>query len=43
MNDPKQVVRRGYDVLSRRYDESTGAETKYALTTGHTPCWSQRT
>ena len=27
--DPKQVVRRGYDVLSRRYDETTGADTKY--------------
>jgi ubiquinone/menaquinone biosynthesis C-methylase UbiE len=29
MEDPKDVVRRGYDVLSRRYDDVTGAETKY--------------
>lgn len=25
----KDLVRRGYDVLSARYDEATGAETKY--------------
>lgn len=29
-NDPKELVRRGYDVLSSRYDEAFGAETKYA-------------
>lgn len=29
MDDPKQVVRRGYDVLSTRYDEVTGADSKY--------------
>jgi cyclopropane fatty-acyl-phospholipid synthase-like methyltransferase len=29
MEDPKQVVRRGYDVLSIRYDEVTGADSKY--------------
>ena len=29
MEDPKQVVRRGYDVLSRRYDEATDAGSKY--------------
>jgi ubiquinone/menaquinone biosynthesis C-methylase UbiE len=29
VEDPKQVVRRGYDVLSRRYDEATGADSKY--------------
>ncbi|MER7247777.1 hypothetical protein [Kribbella sp. NPDC000426] len=29
MDDPKQVVRRGYDVLSTRYDEATGADSKY--------------
>ncbi|TDO55405.1 methyltransferase family protein [Kribbella sp. VKM Ac-2571] len=29
MEDPKQVVRRGYDVLSRRYDDATGANSKY--------------
>jgi ubiquinone/menaquinone biosynthesis C-methylase UbiE len=28
-SDPKQVVRRGYDVLSMRYDEATGADSKY--------------
>ncbi|MEV5966493.1 class I SAM-dependent methyltransferase [Kribbella sp. NPDC051952] len=28
-DDPKQMVRRGYDVLSTRYDEATGADTKY--------------
>jgi len=27
--DPKDVVRRGYDALSRTYDEAYGAETKY--------------
>jgi 2-polyprenyl-3-methyl-5-hydroxy-6-metoxy-1,4-benzoquinol methylase len=27
--DPKDVVRRGYDALSVRYDEAYGAETKY--------------
>lgn len=30
MEDPKQVVRRGYDVLSHRYDDVTGADSKYA-------------
>ncbi|MEV6560813.1 class I SAM-dependent methyltransferase [Nocardia sp. NPDC051756] len=29
-NDPKELVRRGYDTLSSRYDEAYGAETKYA-------------
>jgi 2-polyprenyl-3-methyl-5-hydroxy-6-metoxy-1,4-benzoquinol methylase len=29
MEDPKEVVRRGYDALSARYDEAYGAETKY--------------
>lgn len=29
MDDPKQLVRRGYDVLSRRYDDATGADSKY--------------
>ncbi|MFD6156341.1 class I SAM-dependent methyltransferase [Nocardia sp. NPDC060256] len=29
-DDPKELVRRGYDVLSSRYDEAYGAETKYA-------------
>jgi ubiquinone/menaquinone biosynthesis C-methylase UbiE len=28
-DDPKQVVRRGYDALSIRYDEATGADSKY--------------
>lgn len=27
--DPKDIVRRGYDVVSLRYDEAYGAETKY--------------
>lgn len=27
--DPKELVRRGYDVLSLRYDEATGADSKY--------------
>ncbi|MGZ0146238.1 hypothetical protein ACXJJ3_04155 [Kribbella sp. WER1] len=30
MTDPKEIVRRGYDVLSRRYDDATGADSKYA-------------
>ncbi|GAA1600967.1 MULTISPECIES: class I SAM-dependent methyltransferase [Kribbella] len=30
MEDPKEIVRRGYDVLSRRYDAATGADSKYA-------------
>ncbi|HEY3561439.1 MAG TPA: class I SAM-dependent methyltransferase [Kribbella sp.] len=30
MKDPKQIVRRGYDALSHRYDDAYGAETKYA-------------
>ncbi|WP_327634370.1 hypothetical protein OHB24_30855 [Kribbella sp. NBC_00482] len=29
MEDPKQVVRRGYDVLSHRYDNATNATSKY--------------
>ncbi|MBC9731551.1 bifunctional 2-polyprenyl-6-hydroxyphenol methylase/3-demethylubiquinol 3-O-methyltransferase UbiG [Streptomyces sp. TRM68367] len=29
LEDPKDVVRRGYDALSVRYDEAYGAETKY--------------
>ncbi|MGW6196553.1 class I SAM-dependent methyltransferase [Kribbella sp. NPDC055110] len=29
MENPKQLVRRGYDKLSRRYDNATGADTKY--------------
>ena len=28
-DDPKQLVRRGYDALSVRYDEATGADSKY--------------
>ncbi|MEU4896785.1 class I SAM-dependent methyltransferase [Streptomyces sp. NPDC044780] len=27
--DPKEIVRRGYDIVSSRYDEAYGAETKY--------------
>lgn len=30
IDDPKGIVRRGYDALSQRYDEAFGAETKYA-------------
>jgi ubiquinone/menaquinone biosynthesis C-methylase UbiE len=30
MVDPKDVVRQGYDVLSRRYDEATDADSKYS-------------
>ena len=29
-NDPKDIVRRGYDAVSVRYDEEYGGETKYA-------------
>lgn len=29
MGDPKDIVRRGYDAVSLRYDEAYGAETKY--------------
>ena len=29
MEDPKQVVRRGYDALSHRYDNATNATSKY--------------
>ena len=29
VDDPKDVVRRGYDALSVRYDETYGASTKY--------------
>jgi SAM-dependent methyltransferase len=29
MDDPKDVVRRGYDALSARYDEAYGGESKY--------------
>ncbi|MGH3760159.1 class I SAM-dependent methyltransferase [Actinophytocola sp.] len=29
MDDPKALVRRGYDALSTRYDEAYGASTKY--------------
>ncbi|WP_405875320.1 class I SAM-dependent methyltransferase [Streptomyces sp. NBC_00005] len=29
IEDPKDVVRRGYDAVSRRYDEAYGAGTKY--------------
>ncbi|MET9296701.1 class I SAM-dependent methyltransferase [Streptomyces sp. NPDC003077] len=29
IEDPKDVVRRGYDAVSVRYDEAYGAETKY--------------
>ncbi|MER6711489.1 methyltransferase domain-containing protein [Streptomyces sp. NPDC000877] len=32
--DPKDVVRRGYDAVSRRYDEVYGAGTKYASLLG---------
>lgn len=34
MDDPKEVVRRGYDALSLRYDEAYGSETKYRPWTG---------
>jgi SAM-dependent methyltransferase len=30
IEDPKDVVRRGYDAVSRRYDDAYGADTKYA-------------
>ncbi|WP_405163290.1 class I SAM-dependent methyltransferase [Nocardia sp. NBC_01499] len=30
-DDPKELVRLGYDVLSSRYDEAYGAETKYEV------------
>ncbi|MFD0078428.1 class I SAM-dependent methyltransferase [Streptomyces sp. NPDC127166] len=30
VEDPKEVVRRGYDVLSERYERAFGSETKYA-------------
>jgi SAM-dependent methyltransferase len=29
IDDPKELVRRGYDALSLRYDEAYGSETKY--------------
>lgn len=29
ITDPKDLVRRGYDAVSLRYDEAYGAETKY--------------
>ncbi|MCX4744338.1 class I SAM-dependent methyltransferase [Kitasatospora sp. NBC_01287] len=29
IDDPKELVRRGYDALSSRYDEVYGSETKY--------------
>lgn len=29
MDDPKELVRRGYDALSLRYDQAYAAETKY--------------
>jgi ubiquinone/menaquinone biosynthesis C-methylase UbiE len=29
VEDPKEVVRRGYNVLSHRYDAATGADSKY--------------
>ena len=29
IEDPKELVRRGYDALSLRYDQAYGAETKY--------------
>jgi SAM-dependent methyltransferase len=32
--DPKDVVRRGYDAVSVRYDEEYGGETKYAAWLG---------
>ncbi|MFI6558931.1 class I SAM-dependent methyltransferase [Streptomyces sp. NPDC050534] len=32
--DPKDVVRRGYDAVSRLYDDAYGAETKYAALLG---------
>jgi SAM-dependent methyltransferase len=31
IEDPKDIVRRGYDALSLRYDEAYGGETKYEL------------
>jgi SAM-dependent methyltransferase len=31
IEDPKELVRRGYDALSLRYDQAYGAETKYQL------------
>ncbi|MFD8205875.1 class I SAM-dependent methyltransferase [Streptomyces sp. NPDC059695] len=29
VGDPKELVRRGYDVLSERYERAFGSETKY--------------
>jgi SAM-dependent methyltransferase len=34
IEDPKELVRRGYDALSLRYDEAYGSETKYRPWTG---------
>ena len=34
IEDPKDVVRRGYDAVSRLYDEVYGADTKYASVLG---------
>jgi ubiquinone/menaquinone biosynthesis C-methylase UbiE len=34
VSDPKEIVRRGYDAVSVRYDEAYGAETKYAVLLG---------
>jgi SAM-dependent methyltransferase len=31
IEDPKEVVRRGYDALSLRYEQAYGADTKYGL------------
>lgn len=33
-DDPKEIVRRGYDAASHRYDEAYGAETKYRALLG---------
>ncbi len=39
MEDPKQVVRRGYDALSHRYDNATNATSKYQSWTGTDDNW----
>jgi ubiquinone/menaquinone biosynthesis C-methylase UbiE len=42
--DPKEVVRRGYDAISERYDEQYGGDTKYRAwleeLRGHVPAGS---
>ncbi|MFF4506965.1 class I SAM-dependent methyltransferase [Streptomyces sp. NPDC001401] len=34
IKDPKDVVRRGYDAVSRRYDDAYGGDTKYEALLG---------